>query len=72
MQNAIIPKFDPNLVPDVRVRVDYNDDLYLGSFEKSNKIWAGAQKKGGKAGNHRGIQLFRPRDSCHYNGILPN
>ena len=46
MQNACIPKFDPNLVPDVRVRVDYNDDLYLGSFEKSNKIWADTQKQG--------------------------
>ena len=46
MQNASIPKFGPNLVPDVRVRVDYNDDLYLGSFERSNKIRAGTQKKG--------------------------
>ena len=35
MQNASIPKCDPNLVPDV-----------LGSFAKSNKIWAGTQKKG--------------------------
>ena len=46
MQNASVPKFDPNLVPDVRVRADYNDDLQLGSFGKSNKIWAVAQKKG--------------------------
>ena len=46
MRNAYIPKFDPNLVPDVRVMVDYNDDLHLGSFEKSNKVWAGTQKKG--------------------------
>ena len=46
MQNAPIPNFDPNLVPDVRVRIYYNDDLYLGSFQKSNKIWGGAQKKG--------------------------
>ena len=46
MQNASIPKFDPNLVPDVRVRVDYNDDIYLGPFEKSNKIWTGTQKNG--------------------------
>ena len=46
MGNATIPKFDPNIVPDVLVRVDYNDDLHLGPFGKSNKIWDGAQKKG--------------------------
>ena len=46
MENATIHKSDPNLVPDVRVRVDYNDGLHLGSFAKSNEIWAGTQKKG--------------------------
>ena len=46
MKEMSIPIFDLSRVPEIHPETDCNDDLFLGSFKKSNYIWAGAQKKG--------------------------
>ena len=46
MERAQIPNFDPSKVPPATPQENYNDDLFLGSFSKSKKVWAGVQKRG--------------------------
>ena len=41
MERGRIPNFGPTKVPLATPQVDYNDDLFLGSFIKSKKAWAG-------------------------------
>ena len=43
---SFIPEFNPNLDWSITKHIDCNDDLNLGSFEQSKKVWAGTQKKG--------------------------
>ena len=46
VKQARIPSFDVKAVPFLRKHESCNEDLFLGSFTKSNLIWAGSQKKG--------------------------
>ena len=43
---SLIPEFNPNLDWSITKHRDCNDDLALGAFEQSKKVWAGTQKKG--------------------------
>ena len=46
MEMAIIPIFGPTAVPPATPQNDYNNDLSLGSFIQSKKVWAAVQKRG--------------------------
>ena len=46
MEDARIQAFDPNLEWNIQKHSDCNDDLSLGGFLQSKKVWAGTQKRG--------------------------
>ena len=46
MKQEPIPEFRKGKVPDIYSAADYNDDLCLFSFRKSNYIWAGPKSRG--------------------------